>query len=100
MNGEVMDVITFMMDHVSDLKVDKTINLAYAPYIMVLILAKIRFRGKHEVVHAPFKPFRNEPIFLQRPLTPFPDIEVAALEHEDDNANQGAQDMPPVTTKF
>ena len=40
MNREVMDVITFMMDHVSDLQVDKSVNLVYAPYIMALILQK------------------------------------------------------------
>ena len=40
MNGEVMDVVTFMMDHVSNLKAGKLVNLAYAPYIMSLILEK------------------------------------------------------------
>ena len=46
MNGEATDVITFMMDHVSDLKVDKTQNLTYAFYLMALILQKTRFRGE------------------------------------------------------
>jgi hypothetical protein len=32
-----MDVITFMMTHLCDLKVNKNLNIIYAPYIMALI---------------------------------------------------------------
>jgi hypothetical protein len=39
MNGEVMNVVLFMMRQLNDLKKDKNQNLAYAPYIMALIKA-------------------------------------------------------------
>eukprot|EP00267_Zea_mays_P057838 XP_023157874.1 uncharacterized protein LOC111591168 [Zea mays] len=35
MNGEVMNIVLFMMRQLNDLKMDKNQNLAYAPYIMV-----------------------------------------------------------------
>eukprot|EP00267_Zea_mays_P055875 XP_023155911.1 uncharacterized protein LOC111589316 [Zea mays] len=34
MNGEVMNIVLFMMRQLNDLKMDKNQNLAYAPYIM------------------------------------------------------------------
>ena len=40
MNGEVMNVVLFMMKQHNDLKMDKNQNLAYGPYIMALINAK------------------------------------------------------------
>jgi GTP-dependent phosphoenolpyruvate carboxykinase len=46
MNGEVMNVVLFMMRQLNDLKMDKNQNLAYAPYIMALIKAKTRFEGR------------------------------------------------------
>lgn len=70
MNGEIMDVVTFMMSQLCDLKVDKNLNLAYAPYIMILIKEKTRFQGRREVVHTSFRPFKNDTTFLYRPLTP------------------------------
>jgi hypothetical protein len=42
---------------------------------MALIKAKTRFEGHCEIVHTPFRPFKNEIGFLTRPLTPFPDDE-------------------------
>jgi hypothetical protein len=75
MNGEVMNVVLFMMRQLNDLKMDKNQNLAYAPYIMALIKAKTRFEGHCEIVHTPFRPFKNEIGFLTRPLTPFLDDE-------------------------
>lgn len=42
-HDEVMDVITFMMTHLCDLKVNKNLNIVYAPYIMALIKSKTRF---------------------------------------------------------
>jgi hypothetical protein len=69
MNGEVMNVVLFMMRQLNDLKMDKNQNLAYAPYIMALIKAKTRFEEHCEIVHTPFRPFKNEIGFLTRPLT-------------------------------
>ena len=43
MNGEVMNVVLFMMRQLNDLKMDKKHNLTYAPYIMALIHAKTIF---------------------------------------------------------
>jgi hypothetical protein len=95
MNGEVMNIVLFMMRQLNDLKMDKNQNLAYAPYIMALIKAKTRFEGPCEIVHTPFRPFKNEIGFLTRPLTPFPDDE------EDPGYDPGAapdveaEQMPP-----
>jgi hypothetical protein len=71
MNGEVMNDVLFMMRQLNDLKMDKNQNLTYAPYIMALIKAKTRFEGHCEIVHTPFRPFKNVIGFLTRPLTPF-----------------------------
>jgi hypothetical protein len=60
MNGEVMNVVLFMMRQLNDLKMDKNQNLTYAPYIMTLIKAKTRFEGRCEIAHTPFRPFKNE----------------------------------------
>ena len=60
MNGEVMNIVLFMMRQLNDLKMDKNQNLAYAPYIMALIKSKTRFEGPCEIVHTPFRPFKNE----------------------------------------
>jgi hypothetical protein len=60
MNGEVMNVVLFMMRQLNDLKIDKNQNLAYAPYIMALTKAKTRFEGHCEIAHTPFRPFKNE----------------------------------------
>jgi hypothetical protein len=95
MNGEIMNIVLFMMRQLNDLKMDKNQNLAYAPYIMALIKAKTRFEGPCEIVHTPFRPFKNEIGFLTRPLTPFPDDE------EDPGYDAGAapeaeaEQMPP-----
>jgi hypothetical protein len=91
-----MNVVLFMMRQLNDLKMDKTQNLAYVPYIMALIKAKTRFEGRSETTHTLFRPFKNEIGFLTRPLTPFPDDEGV---HADDFAAQPeahpAQQMPP-----
>jgi hypothetical protein len=58
MNGEVMNIVLFMMRQLNDLKMDKNQNLAYAPYIMVLIKAKTRFEGPCEIVHHRSDPLR------------------------------------------
>lgn len=80
-----MNVDLFMMRKLNDLKMDKNQNLAYAPYIMDLILAKTRFEGRCEVAHTSFRPFKNDTSFLCRPLTPFPDNEGAT----DDDVQAG-----------
>jgi hypothetical protein len=43
MNGEVINVVLFMMRQLNDLKMDKNQNLTYVPYIIALIKAKTRF---------------------------------------------------------
>jgi hypothetical protein len=42
---EKFDVVKFMMNQLAVLKHDMTTNLYFAPYIMPLILQKIRFKG-------------------------------------------------------
>jgi hypothetical protein len=95
MNGEVMNVVLFMMRQLNDLKMDKNQNLAYAPYIMALIKAKTRFEGHYEIVHTPFRPFKNEIGFLTRPLTPFPDDEEEAGYDAGEAPKADAEQMPP-----
>jgi hypothetical protein len=95
MNGEVMNVVLFTMKQLNDLKMDKNHNLAYAPYIMALIKAKTRFDGHCEIVHTPFRPFKNEIGFLTRPLTPFPDDEEEAGYDEGEAPEADAEQMPP-----
>jgi hypothetical protein len=96
MNGEVMNVVIFMMRQLNDLKMDKNHNLAYAPYIMALIKAKTRFEGRWEIAHTPFRPFKNEIGFLTRPLTPFPDDEEEAGNDEEVAPEaDAAEQMPP-----
>jgi hypothetical protein len=72
---------------------DKNQNLAYASYIMALIKAKTRFKGRCETAHTPFRPFKNEIGFLTRPLTPFPHNEEAQGHDFDDQPAE--QHMPP-----
>jgi hypothetical protein len=96
MNGEVMNVVLFMMRQLNDLKMDKNQNLANAPYIMALFKAKTRFEGRCEIAHTPFRPFKNEIGFLTRPLTPFPDDEEEAGDDEEVVAEaDAAEQMPP-----
>ena len=95
MNGEVMNIVLFMMRQLNDLKMDKNQNLAYAPYIMALIKSKTRFEGPCEIVHTPFRPFKNEIGFLTRPLTPFPDDEEDPGYEGGAAPNVEEQQMPP-----
>jgi hypothetical protein len=96
MNGEVMNVVLFMMRQLNDLKMDKNQNLAYAPYIMALIKAKTKFEGCCKIAHTPFRPFKNEIGFLIRPLTPFPDDEEEAGDDEGVAPEaDAAEQMPP-----
>jgi hypothetical protein len=91
-----MNVVLFMMRELNDLKMDKNQNLAYAPYIMALIKAKIRFEGQCEIVHTPFRHFKNEIGFLTRPLTPLHNDEGAAGDDYAANPEVDlAQQMPP-----
>jgi hypothetical protein len=95
MNGEVMNIVLFMMRQLNDLKIDKNQNLAYAPYIMALIKAKTRFEGPCKIVHTPFRPFKNEIGFLTRPLTPFPDDEEDPGYDAGEAPEAEAEQMPP-----
>jgi hypothetical protein len=95
MNGEVMNVVLFMMRQLNDLKMDKNQNLAYATYIMALMKAKTRFEGRCEIAHTPFRPFKNEIGFLTRALTPFPDDEEEAGDDEEVAPEAAAEQMPP-----
>jgi hypothetical protein len=96
MNGEVMNVVLFMMRQLNDLKMDKNQNRAYAPYIMALIKAKTRFEGRCETAHTLFRPFKNEIGVLTRPLTTFPDAEgVKANAFAAQPEAHPAQQMPP-----
>jgi hypothetical protein len=95
MNGEVMNVVLFMMRQLNDLKMDKNQNLSYAPYIMALIKAKTRFEGHCEIAHTPFRPFKNEIGFLTRPLTPFPDDEEEARDDEEISLEADAAEQMP-----
>jgi hypothetical protein len=105
MNGEVMNVVVFMMCQLNDLKMDKNQNMTYAPYIMSLIHAKTRVEGRCEIAHTPFRPFKNETGFLTRLLTPFPDDkgvagdDVASI-HETDPAQQMPPPPPPQHEQF
>jgi len=89
------------MDQLADLRVNLEMNLYFAPYIMSLIKLKTYFRGFCEIEHKPFRPFKNDIAFLQRPLTPFPSDEMdeEANENEGDGGNLGGdadhQAMPP-----
>jgi hypothetical protein len=63
---------------------------------MALIKAKTRFEGHCEIVHTPFRPFKNEIGLLTRPLTPFPDDEEEAGDDEGIAPEaDAAEKMPP-----
>jgi hypothetical protein len=95
MNSEIMNIVLFMMRQLNDLKMDKNQNLAYASFIMALIKAKTRFEGPCEIVHTPFRPFKNEIGFLTRPLTPFSDDEEDPGYDAGDAPEAEAEQMPP-----
>jgi hypothetical protein len=101
MNHNKVDVIAIIMYHLADLRVNLEMNLYFAPYIMSLIKAKTIFRGTCEVKHLPFRPFKNDIAFLERPLTPFPDdvVDEGENANEGDAENEGVniyqQAMPP-----
>ena len=67
---------------------------------MSIIKAKTSFRGVCECKHTPFRPFKNDTVYLLRPLTPFPSDDMEEEEHdEDDDGHMGAaaaqHAMPP-----
>ena len=70
-NGNRINIIALIMDQLVDLRVNLEMNLYFAPYIMSIMKAKTSFRGVCECKHTPFRPFKNDIAFLQRPLTPF-----------------------------
>ena len=85
MNGNRINVIARIMDQLADLKLNLEMNLYFAPYIMSIIKAKTSFRGICECKHTPFRPFKNDTIFLMRPLTPLPGDSMDEEEHEQDD---------------
>jgi len=95
MNGDKINIIALIMDQMAELRLNLEMNLYFAPYIMSIIKAKTNFRGPCECKHTPFRPFKNETAFLQRPLTPFPPEPEPESEPEgDENENEGdAPDM-------
>ena len=94
----------FFKTQMADLRLNLEMNLYFAPYIMSIIKAKTNFRGPCECKHTPFRPFKNDTAFLQRPLTPFPpdpapegnenanESDAAAMGGD---ANQEAMPPPP-----
>jgi len=93
MNGNKINIIALIMDQMADLRLNLEMNLYFAPYIMSIIKAKTNFRGPCECKHTPFRPFKNDTAFLQRPLTPFPP-EPESESEGDENENEGdAEDM-------
>jgi len=104
-HGNRINVIALIMDQLANLRLNLEMNLYFAPYIMSIIKAKTSFRGICECKHTPFRPFKNDTVFLMRPLTPFPGDDMDEEEHEhddgggDDDGNMGAAvaqyAMPP-----
>jgi len=93
MNGSKISIIALIMDQMAELRLNLEMNLYFAPYIMSIIKAKTNFRGPCDCKHTPFRPFKNETAFLQRPLTPFPP-EPESESEGDENENEGdAEDM-------
>ena len=104
MNGDKINIIALIMDQMAELRLNLEMNLYFAPYIMSIIKAKTNFRGPCECKHTPFRPFKNDTAFLQRPLNPFPlepesEPEGDENENEGDGANMGEDEnqeaMPP-----
>ena len=73
---------------------------------MSIIKVKSNFRGICESKHTPFRPFKNDNVFLLRPLTSFPEDDMNAdaqgqdgADDSDDDAHMGAaaaqHAMPP-----
>jgi hypothetical protein len=103
MNGDKINIIALIMDQMAELRLNLEMNLYFAPYIMSIIKAKTNFRGPCGCKHTPFRPFKNETAFLQRPLTPFPpepESEGDENENNGDAADMGGdaqqQPMPPL----
>jgi hypothetical protein len=96
MHGNKVDIIVLIMDQLADLMVNLEMNLYFAPYIMSLIKAKTRFKGTCECKHNPFRPFENDIAFLQRPFTPFPDVEVEQKASDSDNEGAAGDQAPNV----
>jgi hypothetical protein len=94
MHGNKFDAIAIIINQLVDLRVNLEMNLYFAPYFMPLIKAKTIFGGVCKFKDLPFRSFKNDTTFLERPLTPFSDVEV----DEGDNENEGnaSNDAPNV----
>lgn len=71
MDDEKVDVVNLIMHEIREKQTNFETNLYYAPYIMSLILDKTKFKGPCDVKHTSYKPFKNQPDFLNRELTPY-----------------------------
>ena len=91
MNENRINVIALIMYQLADLRLNMEMNLYFAPYIMSIIKVKSNFRGICESKHTPFRPFKNDNVFLLRHLTPFPgndmDAEAQGQDGDDDSDN-------------
>ena len=91
MNGNRINVITLIMDQLADLRLNFDMKLYFAPYIMSIIKTKTSFRG---ICDTPFRPFKNDIVFLLRLLTPFPgdDMDQGGHEHDQDDVGDDSDD--------
>jgi len=106
MQGHKINIISLIMNQLAEYRLNFELILYFAPYIMSVIKSKTNFRGLCESKHKPFRPFKNDTQFLQRPLTPFPpdpapegnenanESDAAAMGGD---ANQEAMPPPPPT---
>ena len=94
MNGNRINVIALIMDQLADMRLNFDMKLYFAPYIMSIIKAKTSFRGICECKHTPFRPFKNDTVFLLRLLTPFPcdDMDLGGHEHDQDDVGDNSDD--------
>jgi len=105
MDNERMDVVALIMYELLEKKTDFESNIYYAPYIMSLILEKTKFKGHCDVKHTLYRPYKNIPDFINRPLTPFLEgdlqggVEAPAAPHSQGDGAQAphhdAHAMPP-----
>lgn len=72
-------------------KTNFEINLYFAPYIMSLILEKTKFVGPCDVKHMPYRPFKNDRVFLEREVTPYP----APGEDQEHDEVEGEEEAAP-----
>ena len=87
MDDEKVDVVNLIMHEIREKQTNFETNLYYAPYIMSLILDKTKFKGPCDVKHTSYKPFKNQPDFLNRELTPYLEVD-QDVEYDDPEGDQ------------